>query len=146
MDVFIWIIVSVSAWYDQLIMRSNLLIIWRIEYWKVACPCLLYFAVLQWYQYIPPIQNHYRCWWAIQCQIILVIGRLKCWIILDPYFLCLNKVCLKLVLSHPTKFAFSGNRYNLKKLTYEERKNKLIERLNAFNSAAQDHDDDEWKY
>ncbi|ONH98804.1 hypothetical protein PRUPE_7G266900 [Prunus persica] len=34
-------------------------------------------------------------------------------------------------------------RYNLKKLTYEERKNKLIERLNAFNSAAQDHDDDE---
>ncbi|VVA22319.1 PREDICTED: 60S ribosomal [Prunus dulcis] len=34
-------------------------------------------------------------------------------------------------------------RYNLKKLTYEERKNKLIERLNAFNSAAQDDDDDE---
>ncbi|XP_024024612.1 60S ribosomal protein L5 [Morus notabilis] len=33
-------------------------------------------------------------------------------------------------------------RYNLKKLTYEERKAKLIERLNAFNSAA-DVDDDE---
>ncbi|GMN36168.1 hypothetical protein TIFTF001_005815 [Ficus carica] len=33
-------------------------------------------------------------------------------------------------------------RYNLKKLTYEERKAKLIERLNAFNSAA-DADDDE---
>lgn len=37
------------------------------------------------------------------------------------------------------------NRFNLKKLTYEERKNKLIERLNAFNSAAHaDDDDDEW--
>jgi len=33
-------------------------------------------------------------------------------------------------------------RYNLKKLTYEQRKNKLIERLNAFNSAA-DVDDDQ---
>ncbi|XP_050383510.1 60S ribosomal protein L5 [Argentina anserina] len=34
-------------------------------------------------------------------------------------------------------------RWNLKKLTYEERKNKLIERLNAFNSAAHADDDDE---
>lgn len=34
------------------------------------------------------------------------------------------------------------NRHNLKKLTYEERKGKLIERLNALNSAA-DADDDE---
>lgn len=37
-------------------------------------------------------------------------------------------------------------RYNLKKLTYEERKAKLIERLNALNSAAgndEDEDDDE---
>ena len=34
-------------------------------------------------------------------------------------------------------------RYNLKKLTYEERKAKLIERLNALNSAAADDDDDE---
>ncbi|KAF6176980.1 hypothetical protein GIB67_027780 [Kingdonia uniflora] len=36
-------------------------------------------------------------------------------------------------------------RYNLKKLTYEERKNKLIERLNALNSAAgaDDEDNDE---
>ncbi|KAK9138637.1 hypothetical protein Sjap_009231 [Stephania japonica] len=37
-------------------------------------------------------------------------------------------------------------RYNLKKLTYEERKAKLIERLNALNSAAgadDDEDDDE---
>ncbi|XP_050370563.1 60S ribosomal protein L5-1-like [Argentina anserina] len=36
-------------------------------------------------------------------------------------------------------------RFNLKKLTYEERKNKLIERLNAFNSAAggdEDSDDE----
>ncbi|KAL6189468.1 hypothetical protein ACLB2K_040857 [Fragaria x ananassa] len=32
-------------------------------------------------------------------------------------------------------------RFNLKKLTYEERKNKLIERLNAFNSAAQGDED-----
>ncbi|XP_061989835.1 large ribosomal subunit protein uL18 [Rosa rugosa] len=34
-------------------------------------------------------------------------------------------------------------RFNLKKLTYEERKNKLIERLNAFNSAAHADDDDD---
>lgn len=37
-------------------------------------------------------------------------------------------------------------RYNLKKLTYDERKNKLIERLNALNSAAgadDSEDDDE---
>ncbi|KAI4364290.1 hypothetical protein MLD38_020401 [Melastoma candidum] len=35
-------------------------------------------------------------------------------------------------------------RYNLKKLTYEERKQKLIERLNILNSAAgEDEDDDE---
>ncbi|XP_061991510.1 large ribosomal subunit protein uL18-like [Rosa rugosa] len=32
-------------------------------------------------------------------------------------------------------------RFNLKKLTYEERKNKLIQRLNAFNSAAQGDED-----
>ncbi|GAB2282378.1 60S ribosomal protein L5 [Dionaea muscipula] len=34
-------------------------------------------------------------------------------------------------------------RYNLKKLTYEERKAKLIERLNALNSAAGGDEDDE---
>ncbi|XXG44870.1 hypothetical protein AAC387_Pa02g0109 [Persea americana] len=34
-------------------------------------------------------------------------------------------------------------RYNLKKLTYDERKNRLIERLNALNSAAGDDEDDE---
>ncbi|KAL0458998.1 UNVERIFIED_CONTAM: 60S ribosomal protein L5 [Sesamum latifolium] len=34
-------------------------------------------------------------------------------------------------------------RYNLKKLTYEERKAKLIERLNALNSAAGNDDEDE---
>ncbi|XP_059655387.1 large ribosomal subunit protein uL18 [Cornus florida] len=34
-------------------------------------------------------------------------------------------------------------RYNLKKLTYEERKAKLIERLNALNSAAGADDDDD---
>jgi large subunit ribosomal protein L5e len=34
-------------------------------------------------------------------------------------------------------------RYNLKKLTYEERKAKLIERLNALNSAAGGNDDDD---
>ena len=34
-------------------------------------------------------------------------------------------------------------RYNLKKLTYDERKNKLIERLNALNNAAGADDDDE---
>ncbi|KAL8516504.1 hypothetical protein ACS0TY_014955 [Phlomoides rotata] len=34
-------------------------------------------------------------------------------------------------------------RYNLKKLTYEERKAKLIERLNALNAAAGNDDDDD---
>lgn len=34
-------------------------------------------------------------------------------------------------------------RYNLKKLTYEERKAKLIERLNALNSAAGADDEEE---
>lgn len=34
-------------------------------------------------------------------------------------------------------------RYNLKKLTYEERKAKLVERLKALNSAADDDEDDE---
>ncbi|XP_047956741.1 60S ribosomal protein L5-like [Salvia hispanica] len=34
-------------------------------------------------------------------------------------------------------------RFNLKKLTYEERKAKLIERLNALNAAAGNDDDDE---
>lgn len=39
-------------------------------------------------------------------------------------------------------------RYNLKKLTYEERKAKLVERLNVLNAAAgggdeDDEDDDE---
>lgn len=34
-------------------------------------------------------------------------------------------------------------RYNLKKLTYDERKNKLIERLNALNNAAGADEDDE---
>ena len=35
------------------------------------------------------------------------------------------------------------NRFNLKKLSYEERKAKLIERLNAFNSVADDDDEDD---
>lgn len=34
-------------------------------------------------------------------------------------------------------------RYNLKKLTYEERKARLIERLNAFNAAADEGDSDD---
>ena len=34
-------------------------------------------------------------------------------------------------------------RFDLKKLSYEERKAKLIERLNAFNSVADDDEDDE---
>ena len=34
-------------------------------------------------------------------------------------------------------------RFNLKKLTYDERKHKLIERLNALNAAAGGNDDDE---
>lgn len=39
--------------------------------------------------------------------------------------------------------AFTSFRYNLKRLTYEERKAQLIERLNALNSAAGNDDDDE---
>ena len=34
-------------------------------------------------------------------------------------------------------------RYNLKKLTYDERKQKLIERLNALNAAAGRNDSDD---
>jgi large subunit ribosomal protein L5e len=34
-------------------------------------------------------------------------------------------------------------RYNLKKLTYEQRKASLVERLNALNSSAGADDDDE---
>jgi len=39
-------------------------------------------------------------------------------------------------------FVFCGFRFNLKKLTYDERKQKLIERLNALNAAAGGADDD----
>jgi large subunit ribosomal protein L5e len=35
------------------------------------------------------------------------------------------------------------SRYNLKKLTYEERKNKLIARLTALNAAVGDEDEDD---
>ena len=35
-------------------------------------------------------------------------------------------------------------RFNLKKLTYEERKAKLIERLHALNSAAAASEDEDW--
>lgn len=34
-------------------------------------------------------------------------------------------------------------RYNLKKLTYDERKARLVERLNALNSTADDDEDEE---
>ncbi|KAF6162290.1 hypothetical protein GIB67_008419 [Kingdonia uniflora] len=50
---------------------------------------------------------------------------------------------IKKVEKEPRK---DHKRFNLKKLTYEERKAKLIERLNALNSAAgadEDEDDDE---
>lgn len=40
-------------------------------------------------------------------------------------------------------FLVDVNRYNLKKLTYEERKNKLIERVKALNGAGGADDDDE---
>ncbi|XP_057474073.1 60S ribosomal protein L5-like [Actinidia eriantha] len=49
--------------------------------------------------------------------------------------------CPKKTQKEPPK---EHKRHNLKKLTYEERKAKLIERLNALNSAAaEDEDDDE---
>ncbi|KAF5452554.1 60S ribosomal protein L5-like [Juglans microcarpa x Juglans regia] len=47
---------------------------------------------------------------------------------------------LKKVEKQPPK---QHKRYNLKKLTYEERKAKLIERLNALNSAEADDDEDD---
>lgn len=42
----------------------------------------------------------------------------------------------------------SLRRYNLKKLTYEERKAKLVARLQALNSAADvdEDEDDEWNF
>ena len=40
-------------------------------------------------------------------------------------------------------YVYLCGRYNLKKLTYEERKAKLIERLNALNSAAGGDDDED---
>ncbi|KAF6135586.1 hypothetical protein GIB67_015439 [Kingdonia uniflora] len=46
---------------------------------------------------------------------------------------------IKKVEKEPRK---DHKRFNLKKLTYEERKNKLIERLNSFNSAAGADDDE----
>ncbi|KAG2721845.1 hypothetical protein I3843_02G084800 [Carya illinoinensis] len=48
--------------------------------------------------------------------------------------------CMKKVKKQPPK---QHKRYNLKKLTYEERKAKLIERLNALNSAEADDDEDD---
>lgn len=48
----------------------------------------------------------------------------------------LNNIYLRLT-------GFGLCRYNLKKLTYEERKAKLIERLNALNAAAGNDDDDD---
>lgn len=48
-----------------------------------------------------------------------------------------------------TEFSSSNNfanlcrRFNLKKLTYDERKNKLIERLNALNAAGVDEEDED---
>ncbi|KAL6576527.1 60S ribosomal protein L5 [Orobanche hederae] len=38
---------------------------------------------------------------------------------------------------------FGALKFNLKKLTYEERKTKLIERLNALNAAAGNNDEDD---
>lgn len=40
-------------------------------------------------------------------------------------------------------FVECDDRYNLKKLTYDERKARLVERLNALNSAADGDEDDD---
>jgi len=37
-------------------------------------------------------------------------------------------------------------RYNLKKLTYEDRKAKFISRVAALNSTIDNDEDDEWKF
>lgn len=52
--------------------------------------------------------------------------------------------------SYRLLFCFLFVRFNLKKLTYDERKQKLIDRLNALNAAAganddSDDEDDEWR-
>lgn len=45
---------------------------------------------------------------------------------------------------HLTPFLFvSICRFNLKKLTYDERRARLIERLNALNAAAGNDEDDD---
>ena len=43
---------------------------------------------------------------------------------------------------HDMPWVMAGD-FNLKKLSYKERKAKLIKRLNAFNSVANDDEDDE---
>ena len=58
----------------------------------------------------------------------------KCFLII--FVCCLNQ------RSFDNSYVFL-NRFNLKKLSYEERKAKLIERLNAFNSVADDDDEDD---
>lgn len=56
-----------------------------------------------------------------------------------------NCICYLSLLCYLSAYSFLDTfcRYNLKKLTYEERKAKLIERLNALNSAAGNDDDDD---
>lgn len=59
-----------------------------------------------------------------------------------------NHIWLSWLSSYVCFYVGSCIRHNLKKLTYEERKARLIERLNALNSAAggggdDDEDDDD---
>lgn len=61
----------------------------------------------------------------------------------------MNIFCMTcLLITHCTIFYTFWSRYNLKKLSYEERKAKLVARLQALNSAANaaddDEDDEEW--
>ena len=55
-----------------------------------------------------------------------------------PLSVCLSPSFKKIVLSF-----FFSYRFNLKKLTNEERKEKLIERLKNLNAAMEDDDEDD---
>lgn len=51
--------------------------------------------------------------------------------------------CLSHLLYAKLSLVLLNNRYNLKKLTYDERKASLLKRLNAINSSGGADDDDE---
>lgn len=61
-------------------------------------------------------------------------------LIVSSYYHRAFVLACSLVLTMRSMLCF---RYNLKKLTYDERKARLVERLNALNSTADDDEDEE---